>query len=347
MTSTASMRAYRLLDWGRTGYENVAVPEPGPGEILVRVGGAGLCGSDVHFKHLPVDGWTSPPPWTLGHENAGWVERCGPGSNRYRIGDAVLATGIHSCGKCRACLRGDDNLCVMVFGGRGAGSDGGFAEFVVVPERELVALGTLDPRVAAPLADAGHTSYAAVRSALAKLTADSTALVIGAGGLGGYAIQYLKLLSAARVIVAEASPARRSRALALGADEAIASEEGTALAVRELTGGLGADVVIDFVGDQDTITLAVASAAVGGAIALVGMGGATLDLAFAQSPPVGCHLYWQMGGTMRELGEVINLAQRGLLQIDVERFAFEDIDTAFDKLEAGGITGRAVILPNG
>ncbi len=284
------MRAFRLLDWGRVGYAEVAIPEPGPGEVLVRVGGAGLCGSDLHFKHMPAGAWRTEPPWTLGHENAGWVERSGQGASRFAGGDAVLVSGIHSCGSCRACLRGDDNQCQLAFSGRGAGMDGGFASFVVVPERELVPLGSLDPRVAAPLADAGHTPYAAVRSALPKLTPDATALVIGAGGLGSYAVQFLKILTAARVIVAEPNAARRARALDLGADEAVDSDLSTAPAVRDLTGGWGADVVIDFVAKEDTISTGCASAATGGSVVLVGMHGGSLDLVFPHPtgglPPV-------------------------------------------------------------
>jgi alcohol dehydrogenase, propanol-preferring len=344
----AMMPAYRLLDWGTTGYADVDVPEPLPGEVLVRVGGAGLCGSDVHFKHLRAGGWATPPPWTLGHENAGWVEANGVGALRFSTGDAVLATGIHSCSTCRACLRGDDNLCPKASGGRGAGMDGGFATYVVVPERELVALGSLDPRIAAPLADAGHTSYAAVKSALPKLTADTTALVIGAGGLGGYAIQYLKLLSPALVVVVEPSQARQSRAVNFGADEVVSPGANCASEVKDLTAGVGADVVIDFVGTNESVATALASAAVGGAVVLVGMGDATVaPLSFAQSPPAACHLYWQIGGNLRELAEVVTLAQRNLLTIDVEYFAFGDIEDGFARLEAGSITGRAVILPNG
>jgi propanol-preferring alcohol dehydrogenase len=343
----STMQAFRLLEWGKLGYDEVAIPEPGPGEVLVRVGGAGLCGSDLHFKHMPAGAWPVEPPWTLGHENAGWVEGAGPGTSRFAAGDAVLATGIHSCGSCRACLRGDDNQCHLVFGGRGAGMDGGFAPFVVVPERELVPLGSLDPRVAAPLADAGHTPYAAVRSALSKLTPDATALVIGAGGLGSYAVQFLKVLTASRVIVAEPSAARRSHALTLGADEAIDSGLTTASAVRDLTDGWGADVILDFVATEDTIRAGTASAAVGGSVVLVGMHGGSLDLVFGRTPPVACQLYWQMGGSLKDLTEVVELGRRGLLQVDVEHFSFSDIELAFERLEAGMTVGRAVVLPNG
>jgi alcohol dehydrogenase, propanol-preferring len=342
-----TMKAFRLLDWGKLGYDDVAVPAPRPGEVLVRLGGAGLCGSDLHFRHMGRDEWPSRPPWTLGHENAGWVERSGPGTGRFTDGEAVLATGIHSCGNCRACVRGDDNQCALVAGGRGAGADGGFAPFVVVPERELAPLGTLDPRTAAPLADAGHTPYSAVRSAVSRLTPDATAVVVGAGGLGSYAVQFIRLLTASRVVAVEPIAERRSRALALGADEAIPPGPDTAAAVRDLTGGWGADVVFDFVATQETMAAAAACAAPGGAIVLVGMHGGSLDLVFGRTPPVGCHLYWHMGGTMKDLFEVISLAQRGLLQIDVQHFAFDEIEAALARLEAGDLAARAVILPNG
>jgi propanol-preferring alcohol dehydrogenase len=343
-----TMTAFRLLDWGQVGFDEVEIPIPGPGEVLMRVGGAGICGSDVHFQHITADEWPSTPPWTLGHENAGWVHAQGPSAHRFELGEAVIATGVHSCGRCRVCIRGDDNLCAASYSGRGVGADGGFAQFVVVPERELVALGSLDPRVVAPLADAGHTTYAAVKGTLDKLTPDATALVIGVGGLGSFGIQFIKLLSAARVIAVDLDPAKRDRARTLGADEVLASDASTAAAVRELTAGEGADVVFDFVGTQATITTALACAGAGGSVVLLGVAdGATVQLAFAQTPPAGCHLYWNLGGNYQALTEVVALAQRGLLQIDVEPIAFDDIGITLARLERGELSARAVARPNG
>ncbi|MFE5708978.1 alcohol dehydrogenase catalytic domain-containing protein [Rhodococcus koreensis] len=340
------MDAYRLLDWKRGGYEKVPIPEPGPFEVLLEVKGAGLCASDLHFLHTEPGGWSSSPPWTLGHENAGIVAARGPQAHRFDIGQPVLATGIHSCGVCRFCLRGHDNLCTTAVSGRGAGIDGGMARYVVVPERELIALSTLEPRVAAPLADAGHTSYGAVAHVRDRLTPDATALVIGAGGVGSYAVQYLKLLTSAQVVVAELSEPRRSYVSQLGADVTLPSDSSTSDAVRELTHGRGADAVIDFVGSAETIATAMSSAATLGKVALVGMGDVDVRLAWGRTPAIACEVSWRMGATLGQLAEVVALAEAGKLRIDNQYFAFDEIETAMELLEAGELTGRAVIEPH-
>ncbi|WP_141004285.1 zinc-binding dehydrogenase [Nocardioides humi] len=293
----------------------------------------------------PEGGWGSAPPWTLGHENAGLVAALGDHTSRFAVGDAVIATGIRSCGSCRYCVRGHDNLCGMATGGRGAGIDGGFAQYVIVPERELVRLTTLAPREAAPLADAGHTSYGAVAHVLDRLTPDATALVIGAGGVGSYAVQYLKLLTAAQVVVAEVSAPRRAYVTELGADAAIESGPSTVEAVRDLTGGRGADAVIDFVGNAASIQTALESAAPLARIALVGVGDADVRLSWAKAPAIGAEVSWRMGATIGQLEEVVSIAERGLLRIDNEYFAFDQIEHAMELLGAGELTGRAVIEP--
>jgi propanol-preferring alcohol dehydrogenase len=201
----AKMTAYRLVEWGHAPeYVDVEVPRPGPAEVLMKMGAAGLCGSDLHLLAAPPGAFPFQTPFTLGHENAGWIADRGPGATRFEIGAAVLASSGSSCGRCEQCLQGWDNYCwetvnmqtrMMSMRVRGIGRDGGLAQYVVVPERELVPLGSLSVQRAAPLADAGATSYHAVRSVLPVLIAGSTAVVIGAGGLGSYAIQYLRLLS--------------------------------------------------------------------------------------------------------------------------------------------------------
>ncbi|MEV6654403.1 alcohol dehydrogenase catalytic domain-containing protein [Streptomyces sp. NPDC051219] len=339
------MDAYRIIGWGKGAYQSVPVPEPGVGEILLEVKGAGLCASDLHFLRLPPGGWGSSPPWTLGHENAGVVAAVGPGATRFGVGDAVLATGIHSCGSCRYCVRGHDNLCPKATGGRGVGIDGGFARYVVVPDRELVGLTNLEPRVAAPLADAGHTSYGAVAHVIERLAPGATALVIGAGGVGSYAVQYLKVLTSARVVVAEPSAGRREYVTELGADVAIESGPTTVEAVRDLTGGRGADAIIDFVGNASSIQTALASAAPLAKIALVGMGDADVRLSWSKAPAIGAEVSWRMGATVGQLEEVVSLAERGLLRIDNEYFAFDQIERAMELLGAGQLRGRAVIEP--
>src|SRR3954453_6361650 len=207
------MRAYRLVDWQRAGVAAVAPPPPADGEVLVRVGGVGPWPSAVLFLESPAGVLPYEVPFTLGHEIAGWVDALGDGVDDLAAGDAVAVTCMSPCGECRWCRRGADNYCVDSWHGRGFGVDGGLASHLVVRREQLVPLGGLDPVSAAPLTDAGATSYHAVQRVRPKLYDDSTAVVIGVGGLGAYAVQWLKLQTAARVVAVEA---REERVAAAG-----------------------------------------------------------------------------------------------------------------------------------
>jgi propanol-preferring alcohol dehydrogenase len=338
----ATMRAYRLLDWQRTGFSDVPVPDPGPGEVRLRMAGVGLCHSDLHFIHAPEGAFPYDVPFTLGHENGGYVDALGAGVTGLSEGDAVLAAGVHSCGVCDLCLRGHENYCALGASGRGYGHDGGLAEYLVVPARELVRLTNLDPVQAAPLTDAGSTSYHAVKKALPKLVPGSTAVVIGAGGLGGYAVQYLRLLSAARVIAVDVAPQRLEFAREVGAHETLPSDDTTAARLRELTGGAGAEAVFDFVGVDASVRLALAAGRTLGTIAIVGAGGGTATIGWGLLP-LECELWIPMAASIAELREVIALAEQGDLRIEVETFPFEQTAEAYDRLATGELRSRAVV----
>src|SRR5689334_4959313 len=338
----ATMRAYRLLDWQRAGFADVPVPDPGPGEVRMRMAGVGLCHSDLHFLEAPAGAFPYDVPFTLGHENAGYVDAIGAGVTGFSEGDAVVAAGVHSCGVCDLCVRGHDNYCPLGASGRGYGHDGGLAEHLIVPARELVRLTNLDPVRAAPLTDAGATSYHAVKKALPKLVPGSTAVVIGAGGLGGYAVQYLRLLSPARVVAVDVAPQRLEFAREVGAHETLPSDDTTAARVRELTGGAGAEAVFDFVGVDQTMRLAFAAARTLGTVAIVGAGGGTAPVGWGLLP-LECELWIPMAASIADLREVIALAEQGELRIEVETFAFEDTAKAYERFTAGEIRTRAVV----
>ena len=187
--------------------------------------GVGLCHSDFMFLDTPPGIIPWALPFTLGHESAGWVEQLGDGVDDLELGQPVAVAGIHSCGRCEFCLRGHDNYCPRGASGRGYGEDGGLAHYLVVPRRELVPLRTLDPRRVGPLTDAGATSYHAVKRALPKLVPGSTAVVIGAGGLGSYAVQYLRRLTGAQVIAVDLVQQRLDLARELGAHDALLSDD--------------------------------------------------------------------------------------------------------------------------
>ena len=341
------MRAYQLLDWRRAGFGEAPVADPGPGQVRVRIGGAGLCHSDLLFLDAPPGRWPFALPMTLGHENAGWVDRIGPGVDGFAEGDAVLIETHWWCRRCEFCRVGADNYCIRGRGrAHGVGAPGGLAPYLVTEVQQLVPLGALEPIDVAPLADAGRTSYHAVKKTLPKLVPGSTAVVIGVGGLGGYAIQWLRLLSPARVVALDLDAAHLRAARELGAEEALISDADAADALRELTGGRGAEAVFDFVGVDATMELALRSARILGSVALVGAGGGSARIGW-DSLPRDCEVWSPQGGTNPDLHEVVRLCQRYPVQHRVERFAFDDTPLAYERLRAGDLAGRAVVLPSG
>jgi propanol-preferring alcohol dehydrogenase len=338
------MRAYRLLDWQRADFDDVPVPQPGPGQVRVRIGGVGLCHSDVIFLDSPAGLLPYDLPFTLGHEIAGWVDAIGTDVEGMAIDEPVAVACMSPCGQCRWCRRGQDNYCVDTWHGRGFGTDGGLAEFIVVGAGQVIPLGDLDPRVVAPLTDAGATSYHAVKKVLPKLYDDSTAVVIGVGGLGAYGVQWLRMLTSARIIAVEAKPERIKAAADLGAHEVIEAGDGLSKRLAEAIGEGGADVILDFVGDDKTIRASMRNVAKAGAIGLVGQGFGSAEVRYGAWAH-DADLFNPQGSTIGELGEVIALAKTGEVVVEVEQFAFDDVVEAYDRLKAGTLNGRAVVLP--
>lgn len=346
-----TMTAYRILDWERPPeLVEVAVPEPGPGQVLVEVAGNGLCHSDVGMWQMPGSigeaiGWRVP--FTLGHEIAGRVAALGAGVDDLEIGQAVAAVSPTSCGTCRDCVRGRDALCTQGSAGRGYGRDGGLARYVVVgSRREILPLGGLDPIVAGPLTDAGATSQHAVKRALPHLPPGSTAVVLGAGGLGSFAVQLLRAQTGATVVAVDPNPARRAYAEQLGAHQVLAGvDENTVGDLRALGGG-GVDAVLDFVGIDTTIAAALQSLRNGGAFGLVGAGQGSLPKGplMGQLPHDGSVFTFQRSNIADAL-EVIALAESGAIQVDVDLYPLDRVADAYEDMEAGRLHGRAVITP--
>ncbi|HWA65447.1 MAG TPA: alcohol dehydrogenase catalytic domain-containing protein [Mycobacteriales bacterium] len=341
-----TMRAYRLLDWQRADFDEVPVPVPGPGQVRVRVGGVGLCHSDVIFLEAPAGLLPYDLPFTLGHEIAGWIDAIGDGTSNVALDEPVAVACMSPCGDCRWCRRGQDNYCVDTWHGRGFGIDGGLAEYLVVDAGQVVPLGDLDPRIAGPLTDAGATSYHAVKKVLPKIYDDSTVVVIGVGGLGAYGVQWLRMLTPARIIAVEAKPERIEAAVDLGAHDVVEAGEGLSKRLAAAIGDGGADAILDFVGSDATIRASFRNAAKAGAIALVGQGFGSAEVRYGAMAH-DCDLFNPQGATIAELHEVIALAKTGEVVVEVEHFAFDDTPAAYDRLEAGTLNGRAVVLPNG
>lgn len=346
------MQAYQIVEWGRPAeFVDVAVPAPRAGEVLLRMRGAGLCRSDLDM----IDAQPGSQPYaaavpagfTLGHENAGVVEMLGDGVTDLKEGDAVVVHHMHSCGHCEFCHQGFEQSCRTFARGaigmtRGVGIDGGLAPFMIVPRHELVALGSLDPVAVAPLTDAGVASYSAVKSVLERLRPGSNAVVIGLGGLGAYAVQFLKLLSPATVYALDRTEQRLADGRRYGADYCLLSDDRAAEAIMDMTGGRGADAIIDLVGTNATLALAAAVSRPHGRIVLVGLEGGTLQVGWGTMATT-CEFAVSLGSIRADLREVCDLAAQGKLIIDLERFAFADVEIAYARLRAGQLTGRAVI----
>ena len=346
------MRAYQIVEWGhKPEFVNVSVPTPGPGEVLVRMKGAGLCRSDLDIMDQKAGeqpyAAVLPSGFTLGHENAGIVEKVGQGVTDLVEGEGVVVHHMHSCGHCDYCHHGFEMSCRTFARGaigmtRGVGIDGGLAEYLLVPRHELVRLGTLDPVTVAPLTDAGVTSYRAVKSVVGRLYPGSVAVVIGLGGLGAYAVQFLKLLTPARVFALDVTEERLGHGRRYGADDVLLSDGRAAEAIMDMTGGRGADAIIDLVGSNATLALAAAVSRPQGRIVLVGMEGGSLQVGWGNMATT-CEFAVSLGSTRADLAEVCSLAAAGKLIIDLERFVFDDLEKAYDLLRAGKLTGRAVV----
>ena len=347
------MMAYRLVEWERSPEPvEVDVPRPGPGELLVRVAGNGLCHSDIAMGQIPAAigvalGWQMP--FTLGHEVGGWVAELGAGVTGLEAGDPVALVSPSSCGACSWCVRGQDSACPHGGVGRGYGRDGGLAPYVLVGStRAVIPLGALDPMVAGPLTDAGATSYHAVRRVLPKLVPGSTAVVIGAGGLGSFAVQFLATLSPARVVAVDTSPARREFAREMGAHDVLTGvDDSTSEQLRELTRGEGVEVVLDFVGIDATIAAGLASVRKAGAFALVGAGGGTFGRPWFGGLPNEADIFCFQGSSISDARDVLALAAGGLVRSVVDVFPFSRVQEAYAQLDAGGLRGRAVVTPDG
>ncbi|MFF1513927.1 NAD(P)-dependent alcohol dehydrogenase [Streptomyces sp. NPDC058305] len=326
-------------------------PEPGPGQVLLKVTAAGVCHSDIAVMSWPAESFPYALPLTLGHEGAGTVAALGDGVSGVAVGDEVAVYGPWGCGICAKCAEGKENYCLRAdeLGIRppGLGAPGAMAEYLLVDDpRHLVPTDGLDPVAAVPLTDAGLTPYHAIKRSLPKLTPGSTAVVIGTGGLGHVAIQLLRAMTAARVIALDVSEDKLALARTVGAHEAVLSDAGAATKVRELTGGLGAQAVFDFVGAEPTVRTAGAVAAVEGDISIVGIGGGALPVGFGSLPfEVSVTApYW---GSRGELIEVLDLARAGAVSVHTETYSLDEAPLAYERLHAGKINGRAVILPNG
>jgi NAD+-dependent secondary alcohol dehydrogenase Adh1 len=325
------------------------IPEPklqGPLDVIVKVGGAGVCRTDLHIVNGDWEAIQNPDlPYVIGHENAGWVHEVGEGVTNVAVGDTVILHPQPSCGLCLACRAGNDMHCNNAFFPGLSNNDGGMAEYLRTTARSCVKLNPdTNPADVAALADAGITAYHAVRKAVPRLWPGTTAVVQGAGGLGHIGIQSLAALTATRIIVVDRNPDALALAKEIGADETVVADGNHVEAVKDLTGGNGADVVFDFVAEQGAELDAWAMTAGDGFQYMIGYGGEfkapTLDFVAGEKSVIG-----NIVGTYTDLAELMVLAQAGKVTLHTKQYPLDAALDALHDLDAGRVRGRAILVP--
>lgn len=343
------MKAARLHQYNEPlRLDEVSLPKPKGEEVIIKVGAAGVCHSDIHFMRgewqnsLPVK-----LPLTVGHETAGYVEEAGESVRGLVKGDVVAVFGGWGCGVCDACKGGDEQLCINARWPGLSECDGGYAEYMHIPSyRFLVKANGMDPKTLAPLTDAGLTPYRAVKKVREMLNPNSFTLLFGVGGLGCYAIQYLKLMSPTRVITVVRSEGKARLAGEMGADHVINSKtEDVLSAIRKITENRGVDVSLDIVASNETLNVGLASLRKKGVLVLVGLMGEAFNVPIMQSVVNEHKVIGSLWGNYNELAEVISLARRHNLKTPIKQFDLKDVNKATEVLANGRIEGRAVLVP--
>lgn len=327
-------------------YQDVEDPRiERPNDIIVRIGGAGVCRTDLHI----VEGqWKEKSdialPYIMGHENAGWVEAVGSGVTAFKPGDPVICHPLVTSGHCLACRRGNDmHAAESRF--PGINTNGGYAEYLLSSERSLIKLPkTLSPKDVAPFTDAGLTAYRAAKKASRHLLPGQFAVIIGSGGLGHIGIQVLKALCAAEIIAVDRSDMALKLAEESGAHHLVKGGGDEVEQVLALTNGQGAEAVIDFVGEGDAVAKGLAMTRNDGAYYIVGYGGKvdipTIDMIASEKSIIG-----NLVGTYAELVELMALADRGVVSLATREYRLSEANQALHDLHAGRIKGRAVLVP--
>jgi NAD+-dependent secondary alcohol dehydrogenase Adh1 len=341
------MKAVQVVGYGeKLRLTEVPAPEvTGPFDVIVRIGGAGVCRTDIHIlegQWAEKSGVTLP--YTIGHENAGWVHAVGGAVSNVSEGDKVIVHPLITCGLCRACRFGDDVHCEQsAF--PGIDTAGGYAEYLKTSARSVVRIDdSLEPSDVAALADAGLTAYHAVAKASRKLRPGDKCVVIGAGGLGHIGIQVLKALSAAELVVVDRNPDAVKLAVSIGADHGVVADGSQVEQVLELTGGHGAETVIDFVGEGGATKAGVAMLRRAGDYHVVGYG-ENIDVPTIDVISTEINFIGNLVGSYNDLCELMVLAAQGRVRLHTSKYPLDRFQDALDDLGAGRIRGRAILTP--
>jgi NAD+-dependent secondary alcohol dehydrogenase Adh1 len=326
--------------------EDVAEPTArNPFDVVVKIGGAGVCRTDLHIIEEQWAGKSGVTlPYTIGHENAGWVHETGSAVSNVAVGDTVILHPTPTCGLCHACRAGDDMHCSnSTF--PGINTDGGMAEYLLTSARACIKLNPeTQPSDVAALADAGITAYHAVRKAVPLLYPGTVCVVNGAGGLGHIGIQALAALTATTIVVVDRNEDALKLASALGAEHTVVADGKHVEAVLDLTGGNGAEVVLDFVAEQGAQQDAFAMTRRAGSHFVIGYGSnidiPTIDIISTERNVIG-----NLVGTYNDLAELMVLAQAGKVTLHTKQYPLDGALDALADLDAGRVRGRAILTP--
>ena len=344
---TSTMRAVQVVGYHQNlEMTELPVPEPtGPFDIVVKIGGAGVCRTDLHI----LEGqWADKSqvrlPYTIGHENAGWVHAVGSAVTNVTEGDMVIMHPLITCGLCRACRSGDDVHCeASAF--PGIDTDGGYADYLKTSARSVVRIDdSLEPSDVAALADAGLTAYHAAAKAARRLTPRDRCVVIGAGGLGHIGIQVLKALTAAEIVVVDRNPDALKLALEIGADHGVPADTDPVEEVLRLTDGHGAETVIDFVGEGGSTASGMRMLRRAGDYHVVGYG-ENIDVPTIDIISTEINIIGNLVGSYNDLCDLMMLAARGAVTLHTVKYPLDDFQSALDDLAGGRVRGRAILTP--
>ena len=341
------MKAVQVVGY-HTKLQLTDIPEPtveGPLDVVVRIGGAGVCRTDLHILEGQWEEKSGVAlPYTIGHENAGWVHAVGDAVTNVAVGDKVILHPLITCGLCRACRFGDDVHCEnSQF--PGIDVNGGYAEYLRTTARSVVKIDdSLEPADVAALADAGLTAYHAVAKAANTTRPGDVCVVIGAGGLGHIGIQVLKAISGVTVVVLDRNPAAVELAVKIGADHGIVADGTHIQQVLDLTGGHGAEAVVDFVGEGGATREGIAMLRRAGNYYVVGYG-ENIDVPTIDVISTEINLIGNLVGSYNDLQELMTLAAQGKVTLHTTRYRLEDFQQALDDLDAGQVRGRAILVP--
>ncbi|MGV9867198.1 NAD(P)-dependent alcohol dehydrogenase [Rhodococcus koreensis] len=341
------MKAVQVVGY-HTKLQLTDIPEPtveGPLDVVVRIGGAGVCRTDLHILEGQWEEKSGVAlPYTIGHENAGWVHAVGDAVTNVAIGDKVILHPLITCGLCRACRFGDDVHCEnSQF--PGIDVNGGYAEYLRTTARSVVKIDdALEPADVAALADAGLTAYHAVAKAANTTRPGDVCVVIGAGGLGHIGIQVLKAISGVTVVVLDRNPEAVELAVKIGADHGIVADGTHIQQVLDLTGGHGAEAVVDFVGEGGATREGIAMLRRAGNYYVVGYG-ENIDVPTIDVISTEINFIGNLVGSYNDLQELMTLAAQGKVTLHTTRYRLEDFQQALDDLDAGRVRGRAILVP--